>query len=322
MSLSHATLEVKSLRRNFNVQHGMFSEQAVLRAVDDVSFCVHEGQSLGLVGESGCGKSTLGRMIVGLLAPSSGEVLVNGQSLYDGQGKVTLKNTAQMVFQDPFSSLNPRLSIGHSIAEPLIVQNIPTSERRERMLEMLNLVGLLPEQAKRFPHEFSGGQRQRIAVARALITNPQILVCDEPVSALDTSVQAQVLNLLRHVQEKFKPACIFISHDLAVVGFICTRIAVMYLGRVVELALRENIFERAAHPYTQALLAAIPSHDPEQRIATTPLSGELPSPLAPPTGCTFHPRCPKAQEICKQERPKWYELSTNHKVRCHLYATK
>ncbi len=314
------TLEVKGLSRNFTVQRGILGEQSTLRAVDNVDFCVYEGQSLGLVGESGCGKSTLGRMIVGLLPPSSGQVLIDGQTLYDEQGIVKLSNMAQMVFQDPFSSLNPRLTIGHSIAEPLIVQKVPAKERQERVLEMLNLVGLLPEQAQRYPHEFSGGQRQRIAVARALITKPKILVCDEPVSALDTSVQAQVLNLLRDVQEQFKPACVFISHDLAVVGFVCERMAVMYLGRVVELALRADIFEHAAHPYTQALLASIPSHDPEQNIISSPLKGELPSPINPPNGCTFHPRCPKALDICKYETPTWHEISPNHKVRCHLHT--
>ncbi len=317
---SPPTLEVKKLTRNFTIQRGILSEQVTLRAVNDVDLCVNEGQSLGLVGESGCGKSTLGRMIVGLLAPSSGHILMHGQSLYDEQGKLKLNNMAQMVFQDPFSSLNPRLSIGHSIAEPLIVQKVEAKDRQERMLEMLNLVGLLPEQAKRYPHEFSGGQRHRIAVARALITNPKVLVCDEPVSALDTSVQAQVLNLLRDVQEKFKPACVFISHDLAVVGFICERMAVMYLGSVVELASREDIFERAAHPYTEALLASIPSHDPDKHITKAPLSGELPSPINPPSGCTFHPRCKRALDICKHELPKWYELSKDHKVRCHLYG--
>ncbi len=316
---STPTLEIKDLSRNFSVKQGLFGEQALLRAVDDVTFHVNEGESLGLVGESGCGKSTLGRMIVGLLAPSSGQVLIDGQSLYNEKGHVALNNTAQMVFQDPFSSLNPRLSIGNSIVEPLVVQNVPAKERQARMLDMLNLVGLLPAQAKRYPHEFSGGQRQRIAVARALITNPKVLVCDEPVSALDTSVQAQVLNLLQSVQEQFKPACVFISHDLAVVGFVCKRMAVMYLGRVVELALRKDIFEHAAHPYTQALLASIPSHDPTQKMDMIPLRGELPSPLDPPTGCAFHPRCHKAHDICRHDVPTWHKLSASHKVRCHLY---
>ncbi len=313
------TLEVKNLIRNFSSKRGMFSEHTQLRAVDGVDLQVQKGVALGLVGESGCGKSTLGRMIVGLLAPSSGEVFIDGQSLYDEKGKVNFNNSAQMVFQDPFSSLNPRLPIGLSIAEPLAVQKISKHERRERMEEMLHLVGLSSDQAKRYPHEFSGGQRQRIAVARALISNPKVLVCDEPVSALDASVQAQVLNLFCDVQERFKPATVFISHDLAVVGFVCEQIAVMYLGRVVEEAPRKVLFENAAHPYTQALLASIPSHDPEQAMIHTPLSGELPSPMAPPSGCTFHPRCPKVQDICKREAPSWVALADGHRVRCHLY---
>ncbi len=312
------TLAVKNLSRTFSVQRGLLGEQATLRAVDDVDLCVQKGQTLGLVGESGCGKSTLGRMIVGLLAPSAGEVLIDGQSLYNANGKVNFNNAAQMVFQDPFSSLNPRLPIGKSIAEPLTVQKIPAAERACRVAEMLSLVGLSNDQAKRYPHEFSGGQRQRIAVARALITHPKVLVCDEPVSALDASVQAQVLNLFCDVQEKFKPASVFISHDLAVVGFVCERVAVMYLGRVVEEASRENLFENAAHPYTQALLTSIPSHDPEQITLEAPLSGELPSPIAPPSGCTFHPRCPKVQAVCKLEVPKWTTLEGGHRVRCHF----
>ncbi len=320
MPLDHPTLKVKNLSRTFNIQRGILSEQATLRAVDDVDLCVNKGENLGLVGESGCGKSTLGRMIVGLLAPSSGEVLIDGQSLYNNKGKVNFNNAAQMVFQDPFSSLNPRLPIGLSITEPLTVQGVSSQKRHELMENMLHLVGLSADQAKRYPHEFSGGQRQRIAVARALINNPKVLVCDEPVSALDASVQAQVLNLFCDVQDQFKPAGIFISHDLAVVGFVCERVAVMYLGRVVEQAPRKELFERAAHPYTQALLASIPSHDPEQNVTNIPLSGELPSPINPPSGCTFHPRCPKVQDVCMHEVPKWIELSTGHTVRCHLYT--
>ncbi len=320
MQLKPPTLEVKSLSRTFAVQRGILSEPTYLQAVNDVDLCVNKGESLGLVGESGCGKSTLGRMIVGLLTPSAGSVLIDGQSLYDNKGKVNFNDAAQMVFQDPFSSLNPRLPIGISITEPLTVQGIAAKERQERMEEILNLVGLSKDQSKRYPHEFSGGQRQRIAVARALISNPRVLVCDEPVSALDASVQAQVLNLFCDVQEKFKPASVFISHDLAVVGFVCERVAVMYLGRVVEEASRAELFENAAHPYTQALLASIPSHNPEQNILTTLLSGELPSPLNPPSGCTFHPRCSKAQDICKQEVPEWQKISDNQRVRCHLYA--
>ncbi len=315
-----ASLTLQDISRTFAIRRGLLGETSLLRAVDHVDISLQQGEILGLVGESGCGKSTLGRMVAGLLAPSSGQVLINGTSLYDTQGKVVHDGSIQMIFQDPYSSLNPRLSIGHSIAEPLTVQGIPKKDRQKRVHEMLELVGFVPEHASRYPHEFSGGQRQRIAVARALITQPQILVCDEPVSALDASVQAQVLNLLCDVQERFSPTCLFISHDLAVVGFICPRIAVMYLGRMVEDAPREKLFQNAAHPYTQALLASIPSLDPTQKILTPPLSGELPSPLHLPSGCTFHPRCPKAMEHCRQEAPSWSELSTGHRVRCHLYT--
>ena len=309
-------LQLQGVSRHFAVRQGMFAAQATLRAVDAVDLTLHSAEPLGLVGESGCGKSTLGRMAVGLLPTSAGQVLLEGQPL---TATPATRGQCQMIFQDPFSSLNPRLSIGHSIAEPLTVQGIPKAERRAAVEEMLQLVGLAPEQATRYPHEFSGGQRQRIAVARALITRPKLIVCDEPVSALDASVQAQVLNLLREVQERFRPAYLFISHDLAVVGFLCSRIAVMYFGKIVEEAGREQLFDRPAHPYTQALLASVPSHDPAKRITPPLLPGELPSPLQPPTGCAFHPRCPRATDICRQSTPPWTELEAGHRVRCHLY---
>ncbi len=316
----HPTLHIQNISRSFSIRRGLWGEQLHLKAVDGVDMLVNKGHMVGLVGESGCGKSTLGRMVAGLLTPSAGEIYVEGKPLYDTQGKAQHLGHVQMIFQDPYSSLNPRLPIGLSIAEPLTVQGMPKKERMQRVFEMLDLVGFVKEHASRYPHEFSGGQRQRIAVARALITQPKILICDEPVSALDASVQAQILNLLRDVQERFSPACLFISHDLAVVGFLCPRIAVMYLGRMVEDAPREALFAHAAHPYTQALLASIPSLDPTQRLTALPLSGELPSPLAPPTGCTFHPRCPKALPQCTQTTPPWTQLGPQHKVRCHLYT--
>ncbi len=312
-------LQLDSVTREFSVRKGLFAEQAHLLAVDTVTLDIASGETLGLVGESGCGKSTLGRMAVGLLPPSSGTVLLEGQSLYDKKNAASVAGHIQMVFQDPFSSLNPRLSVERSIAEPLTVQNIPKAERQERVNDMLKLVGLTAEQGKRFPHEFSGGQRQRIAVARALITDPKVLVCDEPVSALDASVQAQVLNLLREMQERFQLTSLFISHDLSVVGFMCDRIAVMYLGRLVEYATKHTLFASAAHPYTRALLASIPSLDPTEKSHIKLLSGELPSPLTPPSGCTFHPRCPQAMDVCRHETPLWTDKGQGHKVRCHLY---
>lgn len=310
-------LELRHVTRTFVVRRGWAAEHAHIFAVNGVSLHLTAGETLGLVGESGCGKSTLGRIAVGLLPPSAGQVLTAGRPLYEKGVARTVVGRLQMIFQDPFSSLNPRLSIGASIAEPLTVRGMPAHERRAAVADMLEMVGLAPAQAGRFPHEFSGGQRQRIAVARALITRPDVVVCDEPVSALDASVQAQVLNLLRDMQERFRPAYLFISHDLAVVGFLCARIAVMYLGSIVEEAPREALFERAAHPYTQALLASMPSHDPEARHTATLLAGELPSSLAPPPGCAFHPRCPKVMDICRKESPPWTERAHGWRVYCH-----
>lgn len=315
-------LELRNVTRTFAVRRGPLSAQGTVHAVVDVSLTLYPGETLGLVGESGCGKSTLGRVAVGLLPPTAGQVLVEGSPLYTGGASPNAQGQLQMVFQDPFSSLNPRLPIGLSIAEPLTVRNAPASERRAAVNEMLQLVGLAPEQASRYPHEFSGGQRQRIAVARALITRPQVVVCDEPVSALDASVQAQVLNLLRDVQERFNPAYLFISHDLSVVGFLCSRILVMYLGRIVEEAPRDTLFDAPAHPYSRALLDAMLSHDPEARNDILPLPGELPSPLSPPPGCAFHPRCAKAMDICRHELPPRVEVTPGQHVRCHLYASK
>lgn len=309
-------LELRDVSRRFAVKRGLFSEQRSLTAVDAVSLRLFSGQSLGLVGESGCGKSTLGRLASGLLAPSEGQVLLDGKDLPSAGASSWAAGQIQMVFQDPFSSLNPRLSVRASIAEPLAARSLPRAERNRLAEEMLATVGL-EGMGGRYPHEFSGGQRQRIAVARALITRPKVVVCDEPVSALDASVQAQILNLLRDVQEHFGPAYLFISHDLAVVGFLCRHIVVMYLGQVVEEAPSEQLFAGAAHPYTQALMAAMPTGKGGGHLAA-PLEGELPSPLDPPQGCRFHPRCPKVQDICRREAPVWKELAPNWRARCWL----
>lgn len=309
-------LALENVSRRFLVRRGWFGEPQQLTAVDGVSLGLRRGESLGLVGESGCGKSTLGRLACGLLPPSEGRVLLEGRELPPADAASWAAGRIQMVFQDPFSSLNPRLSVRASVAEPLAARDIPRAERRRLADEMLATVGL-EGTGGRYPHEFSGGQRQRIAVARALITRPDVVICDEPVSALDASVQAQVLNLLRDVQERFSPSYLFISHDLAVVGFICPRILVMYLGQVVEEAPRERLFAGAAHPYSQALLAAMPTGDGESRLPRI-LEGELPSPLNPPAGCRFHPRCPKAVDICRREPPAWKELAPGWRARCHL----
>ena len=309
-------LALENVSRRFLVRRGWFGEPQQLTAVDGVSLGLRRGESLGLVGESGCGKSTLGRLACGLLPPSEGRVLLEGRELPPADAASWAAGRIQMVFQDPFSSLNPRLSVRASVAEPLAARDMPRAERRRLADEMLATVGL-EGMGGRYPHEFSGGQRQRIAVARALITRPDVVICDEPVSALDASVQAQVLNLLRDVQERFSPSYLFISHDLAVVGFICPRILVMYLGQVVEEAPRERLFAGAAHPYSQALLAAMPTGDGESRLPRI-LEGELPSPLNPPAGCRFHPRCPKAVDICRREPPAWKELAPGWRARCHL----
>ena len=309
-------LALEDVSRRFLVRRGWFGEPQQLTAVDGVSLGLRRGESLGLVGESGCGKSTLGRLACGLLMPSEGRVLLEGRELPTAGAASWAAGRIQMVFQDPFSSLNPRLSVRASVAEPLAARDMPRAERRRLADEMLATVGL-EGMGGRYPHEFSGGQRQRIAVARALITRPDVVICDEPVSALDASVQAQVLNLLRDVQERFSPSYLFISHDLAVVGFICPRILVMYLGQVVEEAPRERLFAGAAHPYSQALLAAMPTGDGESRLPRI-LEGELPSPLNPPAGCRFHPRCPKAVGICRREPPAWKERAPGWRARCHL----
>ena len=319
-------LALEDVRCHFPVRQGMLGEVRHLRAVDGVDLVLRPGQSLGLVGESGCGKSTLGRLACGLQRPTGGRVLFRGEPLPPAGAGSMAAGRIQMVFQDPFSSLDPRCPVGTSVEESLLAGKRPArKERRERVRDMFATVGLAGLE-RRYPHEFSGGHRQRIAVARALMTHPDLIVCDEPVSALDASVQAQILNLLRQVQEDFGPAYLFISHDLAVVGFMCPRILVMYLGRFVEEGPRERLLREPAHPYTRALLASVPSFE-DLRDGKSPvraprqnIRGELPSPLDPPSGCRFHPRCPQATERCREEAPPWKELEPGWRVRCHLYA--
>jgi len=311
-------IDVRHVSRFFPARRGLLSGNALLRAVDDASLRIFPNETVGLVGESGSGKTTLGRIAVGLLAPSEGEVRLNGAMPREKRGK-SRPHVAQMVFQDPFSSLNPRLPVGLSIAEPLTCRGVPRAERLERAAAMLERVGLLPEHGTRYPHQFSGGQRQRIAIARAIIQQPEVVVCDEPVSSLDMSVQAQMLNLFKELQTSFRLSYLFISHDLQVVGYMCSRIAVMYLGRIVEMAPRTALFNKPGHPYTQALLRAAPAATPEARANKAALSGEVPSPINPPPGCAFHPRCEKAFSLCRLWRPRPVAIASGHTVCCHLY---
>jgi oligopeptide transport system ATP-binding protein len=317
-------LEVKNLKMHFPVTSGIVFQRAVahIKAVDDISFQVHQGETLGLVGESGCGKTTTGRCILQLYKPTAGQILFEGQELtkLTNRQMRMMRRQMQVVFQDPFSSLNPRMTAGNIIGEPLIVHGLVKSkaEYKDRVAELLQNVGLNPYMADRFPHEFSGGQRQRIGVARALSVDPKFIVCDEPVSALDVSIQAQVINLLEDLQEQFNLTYLFIAHDLSVVRHISDRVAVMYLGRLVEIADRNDIYRNPLHPYTKALLSAVPIPDPiidaqRERIL---LSGEVPSPLNPPSGCVFHPRCPIAIDDCSRVVPDLKEVEPGHWAAC------
>ncbi len=319
-----ALLQVDGLVKHFPVRRGLFGRVAgAVRAVDGVSLQIAAGETLGVVGESGCGKSTLGRLVLRLIEPSAGRVRFDGSELglLSAAALRARRRAMQIIFQDPYSSLNPRMTVGQTLAEPLMLHRLHTGRQRERVAELLQIVGLAPEHAQRYPHEFSGGQRQRIGIARALAVEPKLIVCDEAVSALDVSVQAQVVNLLQDLQRRFGLAYLFIAHDLAVVKHIATRIAVMYLGRIVEIGTKDALFAAPRHPYTQALLAAIPvpepgpSHDRRERVL---LAGDVPSPMSPPAGCHFHPRCGHARALCSQRAPV-LEEQDGHAVACHFW---
>jgi oligopeptide/dipeptide ABC transporter ATP-binding protein len=315
-----ALLEVTDLRKHFT-KKALLQAPEVLRAVDDVSFEMAAGETLGVVGESGSGKSTLGRVILGLLKPTTGKVMFEGRDVHalSGTDAVALRRSMQVVFQDPLSALNPRMTIGDAIMEPLVAHGLASgAEAKRKTSEMLERVGLSAEHALRYPHEISGGQRQRAVIARALSLKPKFLVCDEPVAALDVSVQAQILNLLKDLQRDFDLSLLFIAHDLSVVRFMSQRIAVMYLGRIVEIADAETLYTAPKHPYTQALLSAIPSFDATKREARVTLLGEPPSPLSPPSGCTFHPRCARFDKgRCDVDVPLLRLVGAGHQAACH-----
>lgn len=316
-------VQVKDLKMHFPITQGIIIQRKVgaIKAVDGVSFGIVRGETLGLVGESGCGKSTTGRAILQLYEPTGGKVVFDGQELTQLKGEPLrkMRRRMQMIFQDPYASLNPRMTVGDIVGEPLVVHNIARGkERRERVQELLRVVGLNPYFVNRYPHEFSGGQRQRIGVARALAVNPDFIVCDEPISALDVSIQAQIINLLEDLQGEFNLTYLFIAHDLSVVRHISDRIAVMYLGKIVELTDRYRLYNEPLHPYTQALLSAVPIPDPvvEEKRQRVILEGDVPSPANPPKGCNFSTRCPVVMDICKEQEPEFKDVGDSHWVAC------
>ena len=316
-------LEVRNLRMHFPVKGGVFMRShRANHAVDDVSLHINPGETLGLVGESGCGKSTLGRCLVRLYDPTEGSIHFAGVDITHLKPRALrpLRQNIQMIFQDPMESLNSRHTVGEILEEPLIIQGLGgnSSERKQRVRELLNIVGLPARSVSRYPFEFSGGQRQRIGIARAIALNPQLIICDEPVSALDVSIQSQILNLLIELQQEFNLAYLFIAHDLAVVKHVSDRVAIMYLGRIVETAESETLYRNASHPYTKSLISAIPIPDPHRSHARQILTGDVPSPIAPPTGCHFHPRCPVADASCSERYPETRSVGEGHLSACHL----
>lgn len=321
--MTHPLVQVENLKMHFPIKGGPLGKTvSAVKAVDGVSFHINKGETLGLVGESGCGKSTTGRMLLRLLEPSEGSIYFEGQDItkLSGNELRKMRRNMQMVFQDPFASLNPRHTIGKILEEPLIVHGVKDRlERKRRVKELLEVVGLSTYHASRYPHQFSGGQRQRIGIARALAIHPKLIIADEPVSALDVSIQSQVLNLLQDLQQEYELTYLFIAHDLGVVRHISDRVGVMYLGQLVEISETEDLYDKPLHPYTQALLSAVPIADVSYRRERIILEGDVPSPVNPPTGCPFHTRCPKAFEPCSAARPQLSEIDPGHYVACHLY---
>lgn len=322
---SHTLVSVQNLTKHFPIMRGIIFQRMVgaVKAVDNISFEIEAGETLGMVGESGCGKTTAGRTLLGLYPATSGKVYIDSHCVQDANNTEmkTIRRKAQMIFQDPYASLNPRWTVNSIISEPLRVHRMLANdkERNERVVELLELVGLNARHINRFPHEFSGGQRQRIGIARALASEPQFIVCDEPISALDVSIQAQVVNLLEDLQNKLGLTYLFVAHDLSMVRHICNRVIVMYLGTMAELGPRDELYENPLHPYTKALLSAVPIPDPHRDRARKRiiLKGDVPSPINPPTGCRFHPRCPIAKSHCAEQVPVWRETTQGHWVACH-----
>jgi len=315
-------IETINLCRAFTTHAAPFAPKAVVRAVDGINLALHEGETLGLVGESGCGKSTTGKLMMGLLEPTGGEVLYRGKGLTDMDRRehAKLRAEVRMIFQDPFSSLNPRMKVGDIVAEPLIIQGTKRPAARELTAELLKRVGLASDHMNRYPHEFSGGQRQRIGIARAIAGSPRVIIADEPVSALDLSIQAQILNLLQELKREFSLSFVFISHDLSVVRHMSDRIAIMYLGKIAEIGTQEEVFSHCQHPYTEALLSAVPRVEFDSTRKRIILQGDIPSPSEPPPGCPFHTRCPYAEDLCKRVEPPLEEKRPGHPAACHFSA--